>query len=175
MRVTRLVIDDRLAGRGAPGGGQAHLFFGHGVAIGATALGHHHHLAKQAVGDVAGGAFATEGRATAADGEHPFTLGVQGIGTAGAGRDQGIGVATGERRDVINAVDRLHAVDLEAGMPVRDLLVDFELIGVARVFDDAFFLFALFFFAALLMGAGIGLIGQQVLQVDGQAITGSDP
>ncbi|MNF99251.1 hypothetical protein D3C84_821430 [compost metagenome] len=79
LRVAGLVVDDRLTGRGAPCGRQAHFFFGHGVAIGATALGHHHDLAEQTVGDVAGRTFTTESCATAAGGEHPFALGIQGV------------------------------------------------------------------------------------------------
>jgi hypothetical protein len=39
LRVARFVVDHRLAGGGAAGGGQAHFFFGEGVAVGAPTLG----------------------------------------------------------------------------------------------------------------------------------------
>ncbi|MNF70364.1 hypothetical protein D3C84_522720 [compost metagenome] len=174
LRVARLVIDYRLTGRCAPGSGQAHLFFGEGVAVTATALGHHRHLAEQTIGVVAGRAFATEGRATAAHRERAFALGVQGVRAARTGGDQAVGVASGIGRDVIDAVDCLHAVDLETDVAVSHLLIGLELLLAATDFD-AFLLFTLLLFATVAVGTGVGLVGQQVLQVDGQAVTGSHP
>ncbi|MNX53456.1 hypothetical protein D3C86_841520 [compost metagenome] len=174
LRVACLVIDDRLTGRRAPGAGQTHFFFGDGVAVVAAALGHHRHLAEQTVGIVAGRALATERCATAAHHERTFALGIQGVGTAGAGGDQSVGVAPGIGRNVIDAVDRLHAVDLEADVTVSHLFVGLELGRTVTDFD-AFFLLTLFLSTAIAVGAGVGLVGQQVLQVDGQAVTGSHP
>ncbi|MNC61162.1 hypothetical protein D3C75_1110870 [compost metagenome] len=57
-------------------------------------------------------------------------------------------------------------------MAVGHLLVDLEVFVTAHF--DAFFFLALLFLATV-VGTGVGLIGQQVLQVDGQAVTGGHP
>ena len=46
-------LGTRLTRGRAASGGHAHFLFGEGVAVTAPALGHHHHLAEQPVGDVA--------------------------------------------------------------------------------------------------------------------------
>ncbi|MNZ67462.1 hypothetical protein D3C78_857130 [compost metagenome] len=152
LRITRFVIDDRLAGRGAAGGGQAHFFLGDHVAVGARPFGQHHYLGEQAVGGVAAGALAAEGGAVAGSGEGALALGVERVAAAAAGRDQTVLVAAGVGGDVADVVHRLQAVDLEADMAIGDLLVLLEqrIVRVVRV----------------------GLVGQEVLQVDGQAVAG---
>ncbi|MNN04149.1 hypothetical protein D3C81_1168660 [compost metagenome] len=85
LRIASLVIDYRLARGGTTGGGQAHFFFGQGIAVGTPTFGHHHHLAEQAIGNVAGAALAAEGRTLAGGGERPFAFGIQGV-AAGVAR-----------------------------------------------------------------------------------------
>ena len=169
LRVAGLVIDNRLACGCPAAGSQAHLFFGHCIAIVATALGHHHHFAEQTVGNVACIPFSAECGTTAAGGECAFALGIEGIGTGRTGGYQSIGVAPGVRRNIVDAVDRLQTVDLKPDMAVTDLLIDLEVVVIDL--DFAFYLALLPVFLA----TGVGLVGQQVLQVDGQAVTGSHP
>ncbi|MNP93237.1 hypothetical protein D3C85_57580 [compost metagenome] len=167
LRVARLVVDDRLTGGCAARSGQAHFFFGEGIAIAAATLGQDDDLAEQAIGDVAGRALAAKRCATAAHGKRAFTFGEQGIGTARARWHQRVGVTPGERRNVIDAVHRLQAVDLEADVTIRHLLIDFEVFGAVGVFR------ALFFALVLKVLVRVGLIVEQVLQIDRQAIAGS--
>ena len=166
--VAGLVVDHRLASGGTAGGGQAHVFFAQGVAVGSPTFGDHHHLAEQAVGDVPGSPFAAKGGGLAGSGECPFALGKQGVAAGAAGADQEVAVTAGVGGDVGDAVDRLHAVDLEADHALGDLLVGDEAFG-SRVFRqfDAFDLFRL---DAVLVG--VGLIVEQVGEVDREAVPG---
>ena len=165
LRVARLVIDDRMTGRRAPRRRQTHFFFSQRVAVSAAALRHHDHLTEQAIGNVTRRALTTEGGATAADGKRAFTFGIQRIGTAGTRHHQAIGVAAGVRRNVVDAVHRLQAVDLEPDVAVGDLLIDLELFAGIGVLHT---LLALVFEVLV----RVGLIIEQVLQIDRQAIPG---
>ncbi|MCY1342263.1 hypothetical protein D9M68_271800 [compost metagenome] len=170
VRVARLVVDHRLAGGRAAGGGQAHFFLGEGVAVGAALLRHHHHLGEQAVADVAGGALAAEGRSLAADGEGAFALGVKGVAAAVAGRDEEVAVAADVGGDVLDGVHRLHAVGQEADMPIGDLVIHLE--GVLAL---VFLLQLAFLFLELVVIAvRVGLERQQVVQVHLQALAGGE-
>ncbi|MCY1285434.1 hypothetical protein D9M70_343700 [compost metagenome] len=162
VRVARLVVDDRLAGRGAPAGGQAHFFLGQRVAVGAAALGQHDHLAEQAIADVARRALAAEGGPVAGGGEGALALGVEAVAAAFARGQQRAVVAADIAGDVGNRADRLQAVDREADVAVGDLVVDVQF--AAR--------HAAFGVLVAAVAIGIGLEGQQVLQVDGQAVAG---
>ncbi|MNM15728.1 hypothetical protein D3C81_259550 [compost metagenome] len=174
LRVAGLVIDDRLAGRGAAGGAQAHFFFGQGVAVSTGIFWQHHHLTEQAVGDVTGSAFTAERGALAGRGERAFALGIQGIGTAGAWSDQEVAIAPGIGGNVANAVDRLHAVDLKAYVAVGDLFVSNETMFTALLIAFSAFVFLglvlfafVFFFVIEAVLVRVGLVGQEVLQIDG--------
>ncbi|MCY1400244.1 hypothetical protein D9M71_153200 [compost metagenome] len=157
LREAALVVDDRLpAGRTARAG-QAHFFFGDDVAVGLATLGHDHYLGEQAVGDVAGGTLAAERGAVAGSGKGAFALGEQVIGAALARSQEEVAIAPGVGRDVLDTGERLHTVDHETHMTVGDLGVDCMFAGIR----------------ALVM-VGVGLVGQQVLQVDAKAIAGGD-
>ncbi|MNP13585.1 hypothetical protein D3C76_1058720 [compost metagenome] len=160
-RVAGFVIDHRLAGRCTPAGGQAHLFFGHRVVISAPALGQHHDLGEQAVADVTGRALAAEGGAIAGRHEGAFALGIQGVAAALPRQQQGIVVTPGVGGDVTDRAKRLHTIDLETHMPVGNLGVDVQLTVDGVLVVDTF-------------AIGVGLERQQVLQIDRQAIAGSD-
>ncbi|MCY1281966.1 hypothetical protein D9M70_307880 [compost metagenome] len=163
VRVARLVVDHRLAGGGAAGGGQAHLFLGEGVAVGAAFLRQHHHLGEQAVADVAGTAFATEAGGRVADGEGAFALGVEGVAAAAARQHHVIAVAADVAGDILDGIHRLHAVDVEADVAVGDLVVGFQ---------RQEFRLVLFQPALGVAAVGVGLQGQEVLQVHLQALAG---
>ncbi|MNZ14520.1 hypothetical protein D3C78_314460 [compost metagenome] len=183
LRVARLVVDDRLASGGAAAAAQAHFFFGEGIAEGAPTFGQHHDLAEQAVGDVAGSAFTAEGRALAGGGKRAFAFGIQGVGAAGAGGDQEVAIAPGVGGDVGDAVDRLHAVDLKADMAVGNLFVGDKMLAAWLVACGGFVLFSfvflafdlVLFFVVDTVLVRVGLVGQQVLQVDGQAVARRHP
>ncbi|MCY1342114.1 hypothetical protein D9M68_352110 [compost metagenome] len=145
-----------MAGRGTAGGGQAQLFLGHRVVVGPPALGQHHHLGEQAVADIAGRTFAAEGGAIAADGESAFALGVQGVSASGARCQQVDLVAPCVAGDIADIVHRLHAVDLEADMTIRDL-------GIGMQFAHQVIIVPL--------GIGVGQRGQEVLHIHLQAVT----
>ncbi|MNH07089.1 hypothetical protein D3C79_664720 [compost metagenome] len=182
LRVSGLVIDDRLAGGGTAGGGQAHFFFGQGVAEGSPTFGDDHHLAKQAIGDVTCPTLAAKSSALTGGSKGPLALGVQGVAAGVAGRYQEVAIAAGVGGDIANAVDRLHAVHLEADMPVIHLLISDEILTafvldfVLRAFLFAFlFAFGFVFFRIDAVLVGVGLVGQQVGQVDREAVTGGYP
>ncbi|MNG81394.1 hypothetical protein D3C79_400440 [compost metagenome] len=101
-RVASLVVDDRLAGRGAAAGGQAHLFFGDGVLISLPAFGQHHDLGEQAIADVAGRALATEGGAVTGRRERAFAFGVEGVGAALPRCQQGVVVAAAVGGNIVD-------------------------------------------------------------------------
>ncbi|EJT83859.1 hypothetical protein PPS11_29511 [Pseudomonas putida S11] len=174
LRVAGFVIDHRLAGGGAAGGGQAHFFFGEGIAVGAAELGHYHYLAEQAVGNVARSALAAEGGGFARGGKSAFAFGVQGIAAGAAGADEEVAITPGVGRNVGDAVDRLHAVDLEADHALGHLLVGDEAFG-GFVFELRPLLFALRLFGLDAVLVGVGLVVEQVGQVDGKAFTGGHP
>ncbi|MNE12943.1 hypothetical protein D3C80_1057660 [compost metagenome] len=158
MRKAAFVVDDRLPARCAAGAGQAHFFFGDDVAVGLATLGHDHYLGEQPIGNVAGGTFTAECGAMAGGGKGALALGKQVVAATLARRQEEIAVATGIGGHVLDTAERLQAIDHEAHMAVGDLSVDGMLAGIR----------------ALVM-VGVGLVGQQVLQVDGQAIAGGDP
>lgn len=159
LRVSGLVIDDRLAGGGTAGGGQAHFFFGQGVAEGSPTFGDDHHLAKQAIGDVTCPTLAAKSSALAGGSKGPLALGVQGVAAGVARRHQEVAIAAGVGGDIANAVDRLHAVHLEADMPVIHLLISDEILTafvldlVLRAFLFAFG-FVFLWVDAVLVGVG---------------------
>ncbi|MNM36868.1 hypothetical protein D3C81_475880 [compost metagenome] len=176
LRVACLVVDHRLAGGGAARCGQAHFFFGEGVAVAATVFGQYHDLTEQTVGDVARRAFAAKGGGFAGGGKGPFALGVQGVAAGTAGRHQEVATAAGVGGNVGDAVHRLQAVDLEAYQALGDLLVGDEAF-TAFVLDFVFRPFFLFtldlvFVVVDPVLVGVGLISQQVGEVDGQALAG---
>lgn len=168
LRVTRFVVDHRLAGGSTASGGQAHFFFGEGVAVGAAKLGHHHHLAEQAIGNVARRAFTAKRGGFAGSGKGTFALGIQGVAAGAAGADEEVAIAPGVGRNVGDAIDRLHTVDLEADHALGHLFVG----------NEAFirFVFHLFTLGPLCLDAvlvGVGPVIEQVGQVDREAVTGS--
>ncbi|MNZ24461.1 hypothetical protein D3C78_416090 [compost metagenome] len=188
--VAGLVVDHGLAGGGTAGTGQAHFLFGQGVSIGAPTFGHHHHLAEQAIGDVAGVALAAERGTLAGGGERAFALGVEGVAAGSARGDQEVAIAAGVGGNVADAVDGLKAVDLKADVAISDLLVGDEVLAPVIFHFCSFFgffgfiaffgFFSLYTFELVLIlvdtvFVGIGLISQQVGQVDRQAITDGNP
>ncbi|MNZ75457.1 hypothetical protein D3C78_939340 [compost metagenome] len=171
VRVTRLVVDHRLAGRSTPDRGQAHLFLGHGIAVGTAVFWLHHHLTEQAIAGIPGAALAAEGGALAANGECPFALGVQRVATARAGFDQIVAVAADVGGDIADGADRLHAIDQEADVAVGYLVVGLQ-------FQRLVLLLAVRFPGSVPrppITVRVGLIGQQVLQVHRQAVAGGHP
>ncbi len=174
LRVAGFVVDHRLAGGGTAGRGQAHFFFGEGVAVGAAQLGYHHHLTEQAIGNIACRAFAAKRGGLAGGGKCPFALGIQGIAAGAAGAGEEVAVAPGIGGDVGDTVDRLHAVDLEADHALGDLFVGYNAF-TALVFNLRPLLLTLGLFGLDAVLVGVGLVSQQVGQVDCEAVTGCYP
>ncbi len=174
LRVAGFVVDHRLAGGGTAGGGQAHFFFGEGIAVGAAEFWHHHYLAEQAVGNVARSALAAECGGLAGSGKSAFAFGVQGIAAGAAWADEEVAIAPGVGRNIGDAVDRLHAVDLEADHALGHLLVSDEAFG-GVIFELRPLFFALRLFSLDAVLVGVGLVVEQVGQVDGKAFTGGHP
>ncbi|MNE02707.1 hypothetical protein D3C80_951890 [compost metagenome] len=171
LRITGFVVDHGLAGGGSPRGGQAHFFFSEGVAVGTAQFGHDHHLAEQAVGDVARRALAAERSGFAGGGEGAFALGIQGVAAGAAGADEEVAVTPGIGGNIGNAVHRLHPVDLEANHALGHLLVGDKALA-AFVFNLRPLFLTLRLFSLDTVLVGVRLVIQQVGQVDRQAVTG---